>query len=135
MARSIDRCASIKAKVASGAIVRLFAHINVELFENIDHLRIETSILSAKFFCDIYAAILLHVHAIFLQCRHNTVCICVLFSGHFTSPSPGGVRIIVMSMLSVCLSVHLHNLKTTRPNFTKFLTHVARGGAVNPVIR
>jgi len=29
--------------------------------------------------------------------------------------------------LSVCLSVHAHNSKTARPNFTKFLVHVARG--------
>jgi len=36
-----------------------------------------------------------------------------------TSP-PGGVRTVVMSV-SVCLSFHSHNLKTTRPNFTKVL--------------
>ena len=40
------------------------------------------------------------------------------------------VQIIAMSM-SVCLSVYLsvrsHNLKTGRPNFTKYFTHVARG--------
>jgi len=32
---------------------------------------------------------------------------------------PGWLQYTVMSM-SVCLSVHLHNSKTTQPNFTKF---------------
>jgi len=34
---------------------------------------------------------------------------------------------VVMSCLSVCLSVHSHNSKTTRPNFIKFCMHVACG--------
>ena len=31
------------------------------------------------------------------------------------------------AFLSICLSVRLHILKTTRPNFTKFYVHVTRG--------
>jgi len=42
--------------------------------------------------------------------------------------SPGGVQSIVVVCMSVCLSVlGSHNLKTTRPNFTKCFMRVAYG--------
>ena len=38
-----------------------------------------------------------------------------------------GCKVIWWVWVSVCLSVRWHNSKTTRPNFTKFLVHVACG--------
>jgi len=56
-------------------------------------------------------------------CSQITLGSLVIFRLVVVTWPPGGVRSIVMSMyvsLSVCLSAHSHNLKTTRPNFTKF---------------
>jgi len=41
-----------------------------------------------------------------------------------TPPLQGAARSIVMGM-SVCLSVRSHNSKTTRPNLSRFVAHVA----------
>jgi len=52
-------------------------------------------------------------------CPHDLLAIVML------SSPPGGVQSIMISMfvcLFVCLSVHLHNSKTARPNFTNFCT-------------
>jgi len=40
--------------------------------------------------------------------------------------APGRAQIIAISV-SVCLSVHSHTSKTTRPNFTNFSVHVTCG--------
>ena len=53
------------------------------------------------------------------NCQYHIIITSVFI--FITSPL-GGLQSIVMSVsvyLFVCLSVHSHNLKTTRPNFTK----------------
>ena len=57
-------------------------------------------------------------------CLHDDIVVVMVVT------SPGRLQSIVMSMsvcVSVCLSVHLHNSKTTRPYFTSFFVHVACG--------
>jgi len=50
---------------------------------------------------------------------------------YFDLPLSAGRGSIVMSM-SVCLSVHSHNSKTTRPNFTESFSHVAQRPWLSP---